>query len=159
MASSTHLSKHQWYSKPVLDWLLSIWILFSSMLNSGEQTRWQYWSQSCSLARETIENDSIRISNATLFSHFKTTTGWIACSFLLVALVFSKAFVPLSSHWMEALLSTINHTIWSMILVWIIVASLSKHRGMNSFFGFFSNFNSVNTFSCVLNWRLDHFAV
>lgn len=55
--------------------------------------------------------------------------GWMACSFLLVALIFSKAFVPLSSHWMDAILGTINHTIWSMILVWILVASQSKHRG------------------------------
>lgn len=81
---------------------------------------------------KTIKNDFVakRIFNFfDLFSYISKFTGWIACSFLLVALTFSKAFVPLSSHWMEAILSTINHTIWSIILVWIIVASLSKHRG------------------------------
>lgn len=55
--------------------------------------------------------------------------GWIACLFLFTAILFSKTVIKFSNQWVEATLSVATHTIWSMILFWIILASISLHRG------------------------------
>ncbi|XP_055303582.1 nose resistant to fluoxetine protein 6-like [Sitodiplosis mosellana] len=53
--------------------------------------------------------------------------GWISCLLLVVALIFSKSLISITTN---AMFSTIIHMTWSVIILWIIVASISKHRGL-----------------------------
>lgn len=57
-------------------------------------------------------------------------SGWTACTLLLIALIFSKSLITLTTN---AIFSTIMHMTWSIIILWIIIASISKHRGTISF--------------------------
>lgn len=57
---------------------------------------------------------------------FFLASGWISCLLLVVALIFSKSFISLTTN---AIFSTIIHMTWSIIILWIIIASISKHRG------------------------------
>lgn len=68
-------------------------------------------------------DDKLKINWLTL------TCGWIACLFLLAAILLRKTVVEFSNHWINATLSVANHTIWSMILFWIILASITQYRG------------------------------
>lgn len=52
--------------------------------------------------------------------------GWISCLLLVVALIFSKSLISITTN---AMFSTIIHMTWSVIILWVIVASISKHRG------------------------------
>ncbi|XP_031626081.1 uncharacterized protein LOC116342557 [Contarinia nasturtii] len=53
--------------------------------------------------------------------------GWISCFLLVIALIFSKSLISLTTN---AIFSTIVHMTWSIIILWIIIASISKHRGL-----------------------------
>lgn len=71
-------------------------------------------------------------SNLSFLSPQKKYVGWIACAFLIAAVGFSKVFIRFSNNWTQPILSTINHSVWSMILVWMILASVSEHRGKSN---------------------------
>ncbi len=55
--------------------------------------------------------------------------GWIATILLLCGISFRNLFLMKSNLWMEASLSSISHTVWPMILFWIILSSVSQHQG------------------------------
>lgn len=59
--------------------------------------------------------------------------GWIACGFLIIALILSKLSGTSSSS--SATFSTMTYAMWSLIVLWLIIASISKHRGLDLFFG------------------------
>lgn len=75
----------------------------------------------------------ILLSFLLLFSFIQFCLGWIACLFLVIALIFSKTFIQLPSTSTNALFSMLMHIIWSAIVLWIIIASISKHRGKYCF--------------------------
>lgn len=60
------------------------------------------------------------------FDFFSLASGWISCLLLVVALIFSKSLISLTTN---AIFSSIIHMTWSIIILWIIIASISKHRG------------------------------
>lgn len=77
-------------------------------------------------------DDKLKINWVTL------TCGWIACLFLFAAILFSKTVIEFSNRWMNATMSVAHHTIWSMILFWIILASITQYRGDTSSISQFS---------------------
>lgn len=66
--------------------------------------------------------------------------GWISCFLLVMALIFSKSLITLATN---AIYTTIIHMTWSIIILWIIIASISKHRG-NIYF-LFEHFKSIKS--------------
>lgn len=68
-------------------------------------------------------------------------SGWTACILLLIALIFSKSLITLTTN---AIFSTIIHMTWSIIILWIIIASISKHRGTKTWFDFEYSIQNIN---------------
>lgn len=60
---------------------------------------------------------------------FNIQKGWIASGLLLIAIIFNGYFLANANPWILASISSITHTIWSMILFWVILASISQNRG------------------------------
>lgn len=48
---------------------------------------------------------------------------------LFAGLVFRQFVVADTSRWIHAGLSSLGHTIWSVVLFWVILAFISQHRG------------------------------
>lgn len=63
------------------------------------------------------------------YKHPSTTTGWIASVLLVCGISFRNIFLVKSNLWIEASLSSATHTIWPMILFWIILSSISQYQG------------------------------
>lgn len=57
------------------------------------------------------------------------STGWIATVLLMCGITFRSLFLLKSNLWIESSLSSITHTVWPMILFWIILTSISQHQG------------------------------
>lgn len=55
--------------------------------------------------------------------------GWIASALLLIAILFNGHFLSNANPWIVASVSSIKHTLWAMVLCWIILASISQNRG------------------------------
>lgn len=55
--------------------------------------------------------------------------GWLASAFLITGLIFTKFHADKLEPFVLSSFSTITHSIWSMILFWIVIASLSNHSG------------------------------
>lgn len=87
-------------------------------------------------------DDKLKINWVTL------TCGWIACLFLFAAILFSKTVIEFSNRWMNATMSVAHHTIWSMILFWIILASITQYRGDTSSISQFSFPFTIQSF-CI----------
>lgn len=73
-----------------------------------------------------IANHILRSTTNLILNIFLFALGWISCLLLVVALIFSKSLISLTTN---AIFSTIIHMTWSIIILWIIIASISKHRG------------------------------
>lgn len=73
------------------------------------------------------------IDNSLLISFTFYLKGWIASILLLIGYIFSENYYiteqEINNSWFIAIVSTMSHTIWSMILIWIILASVSNHKG------------------------------
>lgn len=52
-------------------------------------------------------------------------SGWITCSFLVIALILSKVAASSTT------ISTFTYAMLSLVIIWLILASISKHRGKN----------------------------
>lgn len=55
--------------------------------------------------------------------------GWIACCISSVVLIFSKSLFEMPSTSMQSMFALLVHTIWAVVILWIIIASISKHSG------------------------------
>lgn len=56
-------------------------------------------------------------------------TGWLACVSLIVGFALKQLFVLKLSAWIRAGLASTTHIVWSTILFWIVLASVSQHGG------------------------------
>lgn len=95
-------------------------------------------------SQNTLELDMTHWNNVECSIYF-CLSGWTACILLLIALIFSKSLITLTTN---AIFSTILHMTWSIIILWIVIASISKHRGAIRFW---------NDFWTILfwNWKIN----
>lgn len=57
-------------------------------------------------------------------------SGWIACVLILAGFGYGFHTVEFRVNpWVRAIISTLGHTIWSMVLFWIVLASISQYGG------------------------------
>lgn len=55
--------------------------------------------------------------------------GWIACILMGSGFIFGYEIIIFEKNqWIRATILTLSHTIWSMILFWIILASISRYN-------------------------------
>lgn len=78
--------------------------------------------------------------------------GWIACSFLMIALVLSKLSGTSSSS--SVTFSTMSYAMWSLIVLWLIIASISKHRGLDRFM-LLLVVGQCSNWICCIEWNLE----
>lgn len=55
--------------------------------------------------------------------------GWIACCISSAVLIFSKSLFEMPSTSMQSVFALLVHIIWAVVILWIIIASISKHSG------------------------------
>ncbi|XP_037917555.1 uncharacterized protein LOC119655646 [Hermetia illucens] len=61
---------------------------------------------------------------------FVIVFGWIACVLILAGFGYGFHTVEFRVNpWVRAIISTLGHTIWSMVLFWIVLASISQYGG------------------------------
>lgn len=77
---------------------------------------------------------------------FQNFAGWIACLSLLAGIILKEFFIGKINEWFRAGISSITHAVWSIILFWIVLASISQHRGILEIFillTFYSDLNKI----------------
>lgn len=73
--------------------------------------------------------DSSPPCSVTIYPGNQCHLGWLACVCLLVGFALKQLFVGKLSQWLRAGLAATTHTVWSMILFWVVLASVSQHGG------------------------------
>lgn len=60
---------------------------------------------------------------------YRFILGWIACILMGAGFIFGYDIILFEKNqWIRATILTLSHTIWSMILFWIILASISRYN-------------------------------